>query len=104
MIKTKRDGSIDLEDPATIEELRSAEAVDTVNGSDVVDRPHHFSMSFTEEQVQRLSRLSASGDWKEAITETIESLYHERIGRSTISSPSQFTAKITGPSANARFI
>ena len=103
-IKTKRDGSIDLEDPATIEQLRSAEAVDTVNGTDVVDKPHHFTMSFTDAEAARLSRLSATGDWRSAIEETIQSLFHERVGRSVISSPSQYSAKITGPSSSAKFI
>ena len=104
MIKTNSNLEIDLADDATVEALKTADVIETMKADYNTPKTHTFSINFTEEQVQRLSRLSATGDWKEALNETIESLFLSRIGRSTISSPSQYSAKVTGPSSTARFV
>lgn len=105
MIKIKNSNmELDLEDPATIEAIRSAEVVNTVDGGAPEVKKHHFSISFSDQQIAKLCRLNPNGDWKLALEEHIDSLLHEKIGRSIISGPSQYGQKISGPSNSARFV
>ena len=102
MIKTKK-GELDLNDPQTVEMLKASDVVAPARAKKRTPRPNTFSMHFSDEQVERLSRLTNSGNWQDALTECIEALLVERVGRAVISSPSQYSQKITGPSAKVRY-
>ena len=62
-----------------------------------------FTYDVTEEQIERLQRLHASGDWEIALAEYINDLLDVKVGKSTVTNASQFTQKVTGPSNAARF-
>ena len=101
-IRTKGD-ELDLNDQATIAALKSTDVVAEIKAAKRTARQNKYVINLSDAEVERLARLSATGDWHEAIDESIKAMLVERIGRATISSPSQYSQKITGPSAKVRY-
>ena len=95
---------LDLSNDRVIDALKTTDVVEQMKKEKTTPKPYTYSLDLTQAQVERLSRLSATGDWQEAINETIMSLVNEGIGRAIISAPSLFgNAKVTGPSQAARW-
>lgn len=57
-----------------------------------------YTFKFSDDQIERLGRLSPNGDWQEALAFHINALIGEKAGRPTIYGPSG-RGKVTAPSA-----
>ena len=99
-MKVNQNLELVLDDPATVEALKATDVVPTIKAE--ATQPYSITLSFSQADVDRLSRLS-NGTWEDTIHETIQSLLVERVGRPTISSPSMFSQKVSAPS-NGRFV
>lgn len=102
-MKTTKDLEIDLNDQQTLNELKAADVMPVIKQEKAARKTHKVTLEFTDYDVERLTRLSASSNWKLALKEYIDALINDKVGRPTISNPSQYSQKISGPSINARF-
>ena len=102
-MKVNQNLELVLDDPATIEALKETDVVPAIKSEATTAKPYSITLNFTENEVERLARLTATNSWEEAIHENVQSLLVERVGRAVVSSPSQYSQKISGPSNNARF-
>ena len=102
-MKVTQDLKLVLDDQQTVDELKEADVMPVIREEKRTPKPHTFTMHLTDAQVERLSRLNSQGDWHAAVTDCIESLMDDRIGKATISRPSQFSQRVTGPSNGANF-
>ena len=116
-MKLNSDGSLDLNDEATVNALakqsiqaqekankRSEEEILAEKKAKAVEKGGRFSMTIDADQIQRIQRMgSPQQTWKEILQQKVllELLGDANIGRPIISRPSQFGGNgnlVTGPS------
>ena len=95
---------INLNDQGTLEALKLTDVMASVK-EDLSPKPQAtqtYSRKFTQEEVDRMSRLSPTGDWKTGINTFIDETLACRVGRPVIRGAS-YHGTVTGPSKGVNF-
>ena len=95
---------INLNDEGTLEALKLTDVMADVK-EDLTPKPqptHTYSRKFTQDEVDRMSRLSPDNDWKKGINNFIDETLACRIGRPVIKGASYHNT-VTGPSKGGNY-
>ena len=95
---------INLNDQGTLDALKLTDVMASVK-EDLTPKPqatHTFTRKFTQDEVDRMSRLSPDGDWKLGINSFINETLATRVGRAVIKGAS-FHGTVTGPSKGGNY-
>ena len=65
---------------------------------------YEYKIELNEQQVERLRRLHVSNNWQTALDEYVQDLVNIKVGSALISSPSQYSERISAPSPTANYI
>lgn len=93
---------INLNDKDTLEVLKLTDVMPVIKDELKPQATHTFTRKFTQDEVDRMSRLSPDGDWKLGINSFINETLATRVGRAVIKGAS-FHGTVTGPSKGGNY-
>ena len=88
---------LNLNDGGTIEALKLTDVMPTIIAEKQPQGTITFTRKFTQEEIDRLSRLSPEGDWQLGINAFIDDTLATRVGRPVIRGAS-YHGTVTAPS------
>ena len=93
---------INLNDKGTLDALKLTDVMPIIKDELKPQATHTYSRKFTQDEVDRMSRLSPSGDWKKGINTFIDETLACRVGRPVIKGAS-YHGTVTGPSTGGNY-
>ena len=95
---------INLNDEGTLEALKLTDVMADVK-EDLTPKPqptHTFKRKFSSEEIERLARLSSTGNWEDGLSSLIDDTIASKVGKATIRGAS-YQTKVTRPNLKGEY-